>query len=193
MNESALIIADFSYVIEGKVQDIDYQYFDFEKLYQQVSVGRDKNCFCLRTSRPESVFKEILRKVTFIKAAGGLVKNGEGSYLFIKRLGKWDLPKGKVEKGEKMEDAATREVEEECGIHIDRLGLKLSSTYHSYIMKGELLIKKTNWYAMSVYGVPALIPQLTEDITEARWLKADELSPVRENTYPLILELIKAL
>ena len=36
--------------------------------------------------------------------------------LFIYRFNKWDLPKGKLNKGEKKQDCAIREVEEECGI-----------------------------------------------------------------------------
>ena len=51
-----------------------------------------------------------------IEAAGGIVNNEKGEYLFISRNGKWDLPKGKIESGETPEEAATREVNEECSI-----------------------------------------------------------------------------
>ena len=34
-----------------------------------------------------------------IEAAGGVVINPENKIIFIHRLGKWDLPKGKIEKG----------------------------------------------------------------------------------------------
>ena len=43
-----------------------------------------------------------------IFAAGGLVKTPEGKLLCINRLGRWDLPKGKVEAGETMDIAALR-------------------------------------------------------------------------------------
>ena len=125
-----------------------------------------------------------------IKAAGGLVKNGEGDYLFIHRLGKWDLPKGKVEPNEKMREAAVREVEEECGIHIDYLGPKLQTTYHTYMMRGRFVLKQTKWYEMGVNKVPELIPQAEEDITDARWLAKDEFDRVLANTYPLIEQIV---
>ncbi len=46
-----------------------------------------------------------------IYAGGGVVKNSSGQILFIHRLGVWDLPKGKAEKGESNEETALREVE----------------------------------------------------------------------------------
>ncbi|MEK9830598.1 MAG: NUDIX hydrolase, partial [Schleiferiaceae bacterium] len=39
-----------------------------------------------------------------LTAAGGWVKNGRGEVLWIYRLGHWDLPKGKLESGENMEE-----------------------------------------------------------------------------------------
>ena len=38
------------------------------------------------------------------------------AYLFILRNVVWDIPKGKLEKGETPELAAVREIEEECGL-----------------------------------------------------------------------------
>src|SRR5690606_24913676 len=141
----------------------------------------------------KDLFQKIRSSVKFIKAAGGLVENEYNDYLFIKRLGKWDLPKGKVEAGEKMREAAVREVEEECGIIIDKLGKKIESTYHVYSLRGEVVLKRTNWYSMNVNSVPELIPQLEEDISEAKWISVKDLAPIRDNTYPLILDLIKDL
>ena len=51
-----------------------------------------------------------------IIAAGGLVTNENNELLMIFRRGKWDLPKGKLDKGETIEECAIREVEEETGI-----------------------------------------------------------------------------
>ena len=190
MNESALIITDFSPIQDDVFQLIDSQSFDFVKLYNESIKQRGKHHFYIQTTDPKSFFKELLKQVKFIKAAGGLVKNENNEYLFIKRLGKWDLPKGKLEKGEKMRETALREVEEECGIKIDVLKRKIKSTYHSYVMFGELIIKKTNWYEMEIKGRPELVPQAEEDITAAEWLKTDAFDKVRANTYPLIDELI---
>ena len=53
-------------------------------------------------------------KHTLIEAAGGLVYNIENQLLMIFRNNKWDLPKGKLEVGENIQECAIREVEEEC-------------------------------------------------------------------------------
>ena len=56
---------------------------------------------------------------TIIKAAGGVVEKND-SILLIHRLGKWDLPKGKLEKNEKSKTAAIREVFEETGLVVNK-------------------------------------------------------------------------
>jgi len=194
MNESQLILADFVPKKLSIVQTIGLQDIDLEKLFQASKNKTSKDTTYLYVHpEAEKVFKAILQKSNIIKAAGGIVKNGDGEYLFIHRLGKWDLPKGKVEDNEKMRDAAVREVEEECGIKINYLGAKLHTTYHTYIMRGKFVLKQTNWYDMGVNKSPKLIPQLEEDITEARWISSEDLDTVKENTYPLIAQLIKAL
>ena len=192
MNESQLILADFLPKKLPNVQTIGLQDIDIEKLFQ-ASQHKTAKAITYLYIHPdiEKVFKSILQKFEVIKAAGGVVKNADGEYLFIHRLGKWDLPKGKVENSEKMKDAAVREVEEECGINIDYLGPKLQSTYHTYIFRGKLVFKQTNWYEMAVNKSPKLTPQLEEDITDARWVKKKNIDMILQNTYPLITQIIE--
>ena len=128
-----------------------------------------------------------------IKAAGGLVKNAENNYLFIFRNGKWDLPKGKLDKAERARQAAVREVQEECGITIDSCGEKICNTYHTYEINDTLILKKTSWYWMQTAKQEKLIPQIEEGITEVCWLDKADLSKVRENTFPLIKDLLKEI
>src|SRR5690606_38316271 len=116
MNQSALIITDFSAIEDDLLQAIDIQAFDFNKLYLESIKSDDKHHFYIQYEDPKGFFKELIKQVKFVKAAGGLVDNELNEFLFIKRLGKWDLPKGKLEEGEKMKETALREVEEECGI-----------------------------------------------------------------------------
>lgn len=128
-----------------------------------------------------------------IKAAGGLVSNEENKYLFIFRKEKWDLPKGKLDQDEKTKDAAIREVQEECGVTITRCGDKICKTYHIYEMAGIPIIKKTTWFWMWADNQPNLVPQAEEDITDARWLAPGDFMLVRQNTYPLIRDVIRAV
>jgi len=192
MNQSVLILADF---VPSKVknpQTIDIQSIDLEKLFKQTQDSKKETTYLYIQKDIEEVFQKLKNKIKVIKAAGGLVKNGNGDYLFIYRLGKWDLPKGKVEPDEKMREAAVREVEEECGIHINYLGKKILSSYHTYYMKGEFILKVTNWYEMGINKEPVLIPQKEEDITKAIWQDPSDLSEIEANTYPIIKDILKA-
>ncbi|WP_245869948.1 NUDIX hydrolase [Pedobacter ginsengisoli] len=172
-----------------KIQQIDIQDFDFEIFYKNLARVSGKD-YILLDADPKKLFKKIKKSCELIKAAGGLVKNAKGNYLFIFRNKKWDLPKGKVEKDEKMKDAALREVEEECGVKIYTNDEKLCKTYHVYSLDTRLVLKKTNWYSMTVKGEPKLIPQKEEGITKASWLSKLELNQVLKNTYPSIVQVL---
>ncbi|WP_256004381.1 MULTISPECIES: NUDIX hydrolase [Pedobacter] len=173
----------------AKIQQLDIQDFDFPTFYKNVNKLSGAE-YVLLSPDPKAVFKKIRKGMELIKAAGGLVRNGNDDYLFIFRHKKWDLPKGKTEKGEKMKHAAVREVEEECGVTIASNDGKICKTYHVYSLHGKPVLKKTNWYAMTVKGEPELTPQLEEDITKAVWLDRLELKPVLKNTYPSIKQVL---
>ena len=70
----------------------------------------------MMTKAPMPGQKTLKSKLPVHKAGGGLVYNKKNQVLFIFRNGKWDLPKGGIEKGEKIAYTAIREVEEETGI-----------------------------------------------------------------------------
>ncbi|WP_236537065.1 NUDIX hydrolase [Sphingobacterium composti Ten et al. 2007 non Yoo et al. 2007] len=189
MNQSLLIFADFAPKIKKNVQTIGLQEIDLEKLFNSSNKNEEINYLFVHPD-VSTIFRKILSEQKIIYAAGGVVRNGEGDYLFIHRLGKWDLPKGKVDEGEKMREAAVREVEEECGIKVDYLGEKIQTTYHTYTMRGKFVLKQTKWYDMGVNKIPKLIPQTEEDITEAVWLSKKDIKKIKENTYPLILDIL---
>lgn len=118
-------------------------------------------------------FKAFFRN---IEAAGGIVLNLENKILFIHRLGKWDLPKGKIEKGESRELAAVREVEEECGIFDLELKDFINSTYHIYTERnGEKILKTTYWFEMFYKGNETPKPQIEEGISEVGWKTKEEV------------------
>lgn len=170
-------------------QHIKIQGFDFEKFYKDLP-NNPLFLFYLVTPDIKTAFKNIKNCVRVIEAAGGFVKNEEGKFLFIKRNGKWDLPKGKLEPKEKKKDAAVREVEEECGIKIKKLGKKILKTYHIYEIKGKIVLKVSHWYEMNAKGNQKLIPQIEEGITEVKWMATKDFNIIRSNTYANILEVI---
>jgi ADP-ribose pyrophosphatase YjhB (NUDIX family) len=127
----------------------------------------------------------------FVQAAGGVVLNPNNQILFIYRLEKWDLPKGKVEDDESVQDGAVREVEEECGIQGLRLQQHLCTTWHTYLQNGHPMLKATTWYIMQHDGNSALTPQTIEGITDVQWLGLAQTQEVRKNTYPSVLEVLR--
>ena len=191
VNDNTLIISD---KLPGQTETINYieeKDFNFEAFYE--SLGKlSAMQYVLISKDPKAVFQLVKKSLTIIKASGGLVKNAKGAYLFIFRNKKWDLPKGKVEKGEGIKEAGLREVEEECGVKINTNDERLCKTYHVYEMGNKLVLKRTNWYSMTVKGCPKLIPQKEEGITKAEWLTAADLKPVLKNTYPSIVEVLMA-
>lgn len=191
INKNSLFIADSIPQQIEKIQQLETQDFDFLTFYKSLVKGTKKD-YVLISKTPKALFKSIKKKLTIIKAAGGLVKNTNGDYLFIFRNKKWDLPKGKVEKGEKVKTAAIREVEEECGVKIEKRHSCLGKTFHIYEVNGEVILKCTSWYPMRVKGIPKLIPQKEEGITTASWVSPLGIKVKMKNTYPLIFDILKA-
>jgi 8-oxo-dGTP pyrophosphatase MutT (NUDIX family) len=189
INEKSLFVVKS--IPKGAInyQQTDVQGFDFEKFYRAL-YNNPLSLFYLVTPDVKLAFNRIKNSVRFIEAAGGFVMNEEGKFLFIKRNGKWDLPKGKLEPKEKKKDAAVREVEEECGLKIKKLGKKLIKTYHIYEIKGKIVLKVSHWYAMEAKGNQKLIPQTEEGITEVKWFAKRDFSIIRSNTYSNILDVI---
>jgi len=130
---------------------------------------------------------------TRIEAAGGIVRNQKGKSLFIKRLGVWDLPKGKLHKGEPIRDGALREVSEETGLTALRITKQLPSTYHIYTdRKGKQVLKETFWFEMICEEDQKLIPQTEEDITEVKWFSDKDLHEPLQNTYASLRTLLES-
>lgn len=137
------------------------------------------------------LFRSVFRE---LPAAGGVVKSGD-RLLFIFRNEKWDLPKGKIDKGEAPPEAALREVSEECGISGQQIVKQLPSTFHIYKSpyfknKGEWIFKETFWFEMSYDGIDEIKPQIEEGITQVKWFRKNDLEEVLANTYENLKQII---
>lgn len=127
--------------------------------------------------------KAFFKHFTIVTAAGGLVENEKGEVLLIFRRGKWDLPKGKLDPGETIEQCAVREVEEETGLQRIELKKQLTITYHTYAEFGKQILKDSHWYRMKVKGHQAIVPQTEEDISELKWVLKKDLPQYLNNTF----------
>jgi len=148
--------------------------------------------YLFKPNHPKQLYRDFLSMFVKIEAAGGLVINSSGQFLFIYRYGKWDLPKGKIENFEKKDEAALREVEEETGIGKLTIIDSLIRTRHLYDEKGKHCLKLTWWYYMKTLDNAIPVPQKEEGITNAQWIDRDKLNEVMMNTYPSIIEVINS-
>jgi 8-oxo-(d)GTP phosphatase len=137
----------------------------------------------------DALIKFIKSRFTIVKAAGGVVSKGD-KVLFIFRLEKWDLPKGKFEKGETPAECAIREVEEECNIQV-KLGVEIGKTWHTYTHNRKSILKKTYWYAMESINDDQLKPQKEEGIDDIKWMNHQEAKVALINSYPSMRYLYK--
>lgn len=139
----------------------------------------------------EKEFKMFFKNFKNIEAAGGVVYHKKiDKYLFIHRLGKWDLPKGKIDEGETPEKAAVREIREECGITGLKLIKPITNTFHTYNKYDDFWLKKTYWFYFEYEKNELLQPQIEEGITTARWFSKDEFHRIRANTYNTIIDVL---
>lgn len=136
-------------------------------------------------------FNTVFKSYTKIGAAGGVVQRKK-TILVIERLGKWDLPKGKIEKNELPQVAAYREIEEECGISGHVLFDRIEETYHTYTFKNKKVLKRNYWYYFLYDGPTELTVQTEEDITDAKWVRKKDLKEIRRNTYASIKAVLKS-
>lgn len=151
----------------------------FLKMISELPEGISAYVLC---KDPEAAIDTFFDDHDLVEAAGGIVKR-KHKYLFIKRNGLWDLPKGKMDDGETPEMCASREIEEECGIKRPVVKALITITYHTYSYHGIPTLKKTYWYELSYNGLKDVKPQLEEGITKVSWKKREKLNKVLENTY----------
>jgi 8-oxo-dGTP pyrophosphatase MutT (NUDIX family) len=138
----------------------------------------------------EKLKKQFFKHFDLIEAAGGIVQKNKKELLFIYRLNKWDLPKGKVEANEAIADCAVREVEEETGVTHLTIEQKIGETYHTYNAYGKHFLKTTHWYYMTCSSKQKLVPQTEENIDQIKWVATKDISEPLNNTYPSIKDIL---
>ena len=153
---------------------------------EAVPGGPERLCFTVPD--PEESYRRFCSAFKEVSAGGGLVSNGRGAFLMILRGGLWDLPKGHQDEGEDIRETALREVREETGAQGLEASGPICTTDHIYLRDGLWHLKHTRWYAMTCDAHAPLVPQTTEDITEAVWVAKENLESCLENTYPSIRE-----
>lgn len=168
-------------------KETDFQYFlldtvDLQKLIAQYFAGQMTNAY-LYYPDENSLLRKFREKITVNKAGGGLVENAKGQVLFIFRNGRWDLPKGGIEKDETIEEAAIREVEEETGCKNLKINKRLQKTFHIFKRNGEYKLKVTYWFSMNTSYKGSLKGQADEGIEQVVWVNKEEIPELLKNSY----------
>jgi 8-oxo-dGTP pyrophosphatase MutT (NUDIX family) len=169
------------------VKETDFQLFllestDIEQLVIKMFNNKIKKCY-LYYPDEKVIFKKLKEKIPVQRAGGGFVYNKKGEVLFIFRNGKWDLPKGGKEKGEKMSHTALREVEEETGVNKLVVTKKLQKTYHIFKRNGKYKLKITQWFEMTSDFDGIASGQAEEGIEKVAWLNPEQVKEALTNSY----------
>jgi 8-oxo-dGTP pyrophosphatase MutT (NUDIX family) len=174
----------------------DYDVFSLKKVNLQKIIRKIRKgklervllyCKCNK-----KLLKHLHKKLPLVIAAGGLVINNKQEYLFIHRNGKWDLPKGKMDKNETVADTAVRETMEETGVQDLIINKYLGATYHIFDWRENSKIKLTHWYVMSTNHTGSLVPQENEGIEQATWLSKEDAVNALKVSYENIKYLFPA-
>ncbi len=162
---------------------------DWKSWIEEIMITRDQSEWVVELGNNQANWHLFCDSFKRISAAGGRVHNERDEVLMIFRREKWDLPKGKVDKGESIHQAAVREVMEECGLlYVERLE-KLGIIYHTYFHKEKWVLKDTHWFKMAASNQEKLTPQLEEDITAIAWINPSD-QDWKTNTFPSIIDVM---
>ena len=139
----------------------------------------------------DAILDKLKSSFKIVKAAGGIVSDQKKRILVIKRNGFLDLPKGHFKENESPQQAAVREVAEECGISTHSISnVKAKMTYHMYEQNGEKILKETQWFEMTATSSETLVPQAEEGIEEAYWMSENEVKQKLDLFYPSLFDLL---
>lgn len=141
-------------------------------------------------SKPRPVEREV--------SSGGIVfRRVDGQVQFALMLdsyGKWTFPKGHVENGESLEEAAARETLEELGLAqirlLEPLG-KIDIWFRDrFAKKGSLVHKDIHYFLFETTVNAELYPDPAQHAYEAKWVSVKEV--MNASTYPDMIPILES-
>ena len=184
-------------ISSGRVKEIDKKtrvisFKSAEQLHNEYKqFARSFKLKKLIITGDEKIIWKVFRSLFgYIESAGGVVKNEKGNLLMIYRNKHWDIPKGKMEKGESPYQTALREVEEECGVKQLKIIRELTLTHHIFYQDKNKWMKRTYWFEMDCKDSAKPTPQAIEGIEEAKWVSKEEVKKIANKIYPSLREVL---
>lgn len=182
-----LVVREFETIVpEVLVDDVLIMNASFDQIDSLLKLMTDKkfkklHSIFISSRSKRDLINYIKSKFRVIEAAGGIVEK-EGKLLMIHRRKVWDIPKGKLDKGETIEECAIREVEEETGVRV-KLDRKIDAVWHTYTSKKKYILKKTHWYAMHCVDDSKMSPQKDEGIKKVEWMGLEQVRKALHDSY----------
>ena len=170
------VLADDVLIMDASFDQID----SLLKLMTDKKLKKVHSIF-ISSRKKRDLIDYIKSKFKVIEAGGGVVEK-EGEILLIYRRKVWDLPKGKLDKGETIKGCAKREVEEETGVKV-KIDKKIDAVWHTYVTKKKYVLKKTHWYAMHCVNDKNMAPQKDEGIKKVEWMNLEEVRKALHGSY----------
>ena len=196
-NDRVIFFTNVSAPVIDRPGALHYHFSSVEEMMALLEAFKEHMDFIdelyIISDQPKETFLLLHEYYRLIIAGGGIVKNEKGEVLLIYRRGKWDLPKGKAEGNETIEETAVREVQEECALKRVMAKKEFSRTYHIYKMKTGYVLKETVWFEMLADSSEMIKPQEQEDISDVRWVPPNELPGFADETYASLRELFEKI
>ena len=196
INEQRLILCktEFLSEIQSSVKNAQVVPFNKSKrkllaFIKQLRNRSGAQTYIMHHTKKKRMIKDLESMIKPIVAAGGLVMNEEKEGLFILKRKRWDLPKGKLNKKESLEEGALREVQEETSVSGLKLDQFLCTTRHVFKNKNRLALKVSHWFLMYA-PKQTLIPQSEESIERAEWHSVDEILEENGSFYSNLLNVL---
>ncbi|MEH6406887.1 MAG: NUDIX hydrolase [Leeuwenhoekiella sp.] len=181
VNDVPIILSTEKYIGENYTS-IPIKQAKLKKIIKLITAG-ELSYINLYHRKPEKLLKVLKKKLPLVVAGGGMVHNDKGEILFIYRNGKWDLPKGKLEKNETIEECALREVWEETGAEGLIIEDFIMTTYHVFSRNNKFKLKETFWYKMTTDYKGPLEPELSEGIKKVKWKNFEKTQKALTKSY----------
>ena len=182
-----LVVREYEDIVpEVLVDDVLIMNASFDQVDGLLKLMTDKklkkvHSIFISSRKKRELIDYLKSKFKVIEAGGGIVEK-DGKLLLIFRRKVWDIPKGKLVKGETIEECAVREVEEETGVKV-KIDKKIDAVWHTYVTKKKYVLKKTHWFAMHCIDDKNMAPQKGEGIKEVQWMTMEEVRKALHESY----------
>lgn len=182
-----LVVREFETIVPAQlVDDVLIMNASYEQVDSLLKLMTDKklkklHAIFISARKKRDLINHLKKKFKVVEAAGGIVEK-DGKFLMIYRRKVWDLPKGKLDKGETLSACAKREVREETGVKV-RIDKKIDAVWHTYIDGKKYILKKTHWFAMSCVSEKNMAPQKEEGIKKVAWMSMEEVRKALHGSY----------